>query len=73
MAMLLGLFQVSILHNVVHLLFGVAGLVLARTARGAQTYLVWGGVINAVLRIYALGVLLGRSLPARQTAAASTD
>ena len=29
-AMLLGLFQVSVLHNVVHLLFGVAGLLLAR-------------------------------------------
>jgi len=27
-ALLLGLFQVSILHNIVHLLYGVAGLVL---------------------------------------------
>ena len=30
-AMLLGVFQVSILHNIVHLLFGVAGILLART------------------------------------------
>src|SRR5215203_478553 len=30
-ALLLGIFQVSILHNIVHLLFGVAGLLLART------------------------------------------
>lgn len=37
MALLLGLFQVSILHNVVHLLFGVAGLALARTAAGPAT------------------------------------
>lgn len=27
-SMLLGIFQVSVLHNIVHLLFGVAGLVL---------------------------------------------
>lgn len=31
MAMLLGLFTVSVLHNIVHLLFGIAGLALART------------------------------------------
>jgi Domain of unknown function (DUF4383) len=104
MAMLLGLFQVSILHNIVHLLFGVAGLALARTARGAKSFLVWGGVIYAVLWIYgliidptssanfvplntadnwlhlllavgmiALGVLLGRSLPAHQPSAERTD
>ncbi len=34
-AMLLGVFQVSILHNIVHLLFGVAGFALARTVSGA--------------------------------------
>ncbi len=44
MAMLLGLFMVSVLHNVVHLLFGIAGLVLARTSRGAHGYLIGGGV-----------------------------
>ncbi|MBG6183682.1 hypothetical protein IWX65_001644 [Arthrobacter sp. CAN_A214] len=27
-ALLLGIFQVSILHNIVHLLFGVAGLAI---------------------------------------------
>ncbi|MFI7450348.1 DUF4383 domain-containing protein [Nonomuraea sp. NPDC049714] len=29
-ALLLGVFQVSILHNIVHLLFGVAGILLTR-------------------------------------------
>src|SRR4051812_14354850 len=29
-AKLLGIFQVSILHNIVHLLFGVAGVLMAR-------------------------------------------
>ena len=55
-AKLLGLFQVSILHNIVHLLFGVAGLVLARTVGGARRYLVIGGVIYLVLFLYGLVV-----------------
>ena len=54
MAMLLGVFQVSVLHNVVHLLFGVAGLALSRTHSGARTYLVGGGVIYLVLWVYGL-------------------
>jgi hypothetical protein len=53
-AQLLGLFQVSILHNIVHLLFGVAWLVLARTVSGARNYPVWGGVIYLVLFVYRL-------------------
>nr|WP_238993012.1 DUF4383 domain-containing protein [Jiangella aurantiaca] len=53
-AMLLGVFQVSILHNIVHLLFGVAGLALARTAAGARNFLIWGGIVYAVLWLYGL-------------------
>ncbi len=53
-AKLLGLFQVSILHNVVHLLFGVAGLVLARTVAGARNYLIGGGAVYLVLWLYGL-------------------
>jgi hypothetical protein len=53
-AELLGLFQVSILHNIVHLLFGVAGLALARTWDGARSYLLGSGVIYAVLFVYGL-------------------
>lgn len=53
-AMLLGIFQVSILHNIVHLLFGVAGVALARTANGAAMFLIVGGVIYLVLWIYGL-------------------
>src|SRR3712207_8462135 len=57
-AKLLGLFQVSVLHNIVHLLFGVAGLALARTIRGAKNYLDVGGIIYLVLLIYGLAVLM---------------
>lgn len=38
-AKLLGIFQVSILHNLVHLAFGIAGLALARTTSQARLYL----------------------------------
>jgi len=44
-AQLLGVFQVSILHNVVHLLFGAAGLVLARTPLAARNFLLYGGIV----------------------------
>jgi uncharacterized protein DUF4383 len=53
-AMLLGIFNVSVLHNVVHLLFGVAGVLLARTAPLARYYLIGGGLIYLVLFVYGL-------------------
>lgn len=58
-AELLGLFQVSILHNIVHLLFGVAGLAFARTVEGAKTYLLGSGIIYVVLFLYGLIVSSG--------------
>ena len=56
-AELLGIFKVSILHNLVHGLFGIAGLALAKTASGARTFLVGGGAIYVVL--WLLGILGG--------------
>lgn len=58
-ATLLGIFEVSYLHNAVHLLFGVAGLALARTADSARLYLIGGGAIYLVLWIYGLVIDLG--------------
>lgn len=55
-AMLLGVFHVSILHNIVHLLYGVAGVILARTPGGARHYLLWGGLIYLALALY--GVII---------------
>jgi hypothetical protein len=60
-ALLLGVFQVSILHNIVHVLFGVAGVLLARTVPGARNFLIWGGAIYFVLWIYGLFVAGGNS------------
>jgi hypothetical protein len=51
---LLGLFQVSVLHNIVHLLFGVVGLALGRNAAASRNYLIWGGAIYLVLFLYGL-------------------
>ena len=53
-AKLLGIFQVSILHNIVHLLFGLAGFALARTVSGARSYLIGGGAVYLVLWLYGL-------------------
>ena len=55
-AKLLGLFEVSILHNIVHLLFGVAGLAMARTATAARSFLIGGGVVYLALWAYGLVV-----------------
>jgi hypothetical protein len=53
---LVGLFQVSILHNNVHLLLGIAGIALSRTPANALAYLLWSGAINVVLFVYGLVV-----------------
>jgi hypothetical protein len=56
-AKLLGIFEVSILHNIVHLLFGVAGVLAGRrTAETAAWYLLGGGLVYAALWIYGLVV-----------------
>ncbi|MFE4541522.1 DUF4383 domain-containing protein [Arthrobacter sp. NPDC056727] len=53
-AMLLGVFQVSVLHNIVHLLFGAAGIAMARTDRMARNFLLGGGIVYVLLWIYGL-------------------
>ncbi|HJU91117.1 MAG TPA: DUF4383 domain-containing protein [Gemmatimonadaceae bacterium] len=50
-ALLLGLFPVNLLHNVVHLIFGIWGLLAARTFSGAKTYAQVGGVIYLLLAV----------------------
>jgi hypothetical protein len=55
-AKLLGVFQVSILHNIVHLLFGLVGLAMARTSANARLFLIAGGAVYLVLWLYGLVV-----------------
>lgn len=49
----IGLFPVNILHNLVHLAFGLWGLLAARSAAGARGY------AKAVAIIYAIFTVLG--------------
>ncbi|WBB74955.1 DUF4383 domain-containing protein [Micromonospora sp. WMMD1128] len=55
-AKLFGLFQVSVLHNLVHLLFGLVGLVAARRLAGARVFLAGGGALYLVLWLYGFAV-----------------
>ena len=53
---LFGLFPVNVLHNVVHLLFGVWGILAARSLGGARGYFIGAGVIYLLLA--ALGTVV---------------
>lgn len=55
-AELLGLFRVNVLHNLVHLAFGLVGLWAARRADTAKGYLIGGGLTYLALFLY--GVLI---------------
>lgn len=64
-AELLGLFEVSVLHNIVHGLFGIAGLSMAATASGARMFLVGGGALY--LGLFLLGIVgAGGWIPANR-------
>jgi hypothetical protein len=52
---LLGIFPVNALHNLVHMAFGIWGLLAARSFSSARTYAQIGGVIYLVLA--ALGLI----------------
>ncbi len=58
-AQLLGVFQVSILLNLVHLGFGTLGLLLARTTATSRAYLSGGGAAYLALGVY--GLLIDRA------------
>lgn len=53
-AMLFELFQVSVLHNLVHLAFGVLGFALAGTVPRATAFLGVGGAAYLALWVYGL-------------------
>ncbi|NUT53468.1 MAG: DUF4383 domain-containing protein [Saccharothrix sp.] len=51
-ALLLGLFAVSVLHNLVHLLFGIFGLLSARLPGMARLFLMAGGGLYVFLWVW---------------------
>ena len=48
---LLGMFPINLLHNIVHLLFGIWGLAASRSWSGSKTYAQTGGIIYIILAI----------------------
>jgi hypothetical protein len=58
--MILGIFMVNPLHNIAHILVGVAGLALGRTLAGARTYGWALAVLYAALFVYGL-IAVGKS------------
>ncbi|MDT0196993.1 DUF4383 domain-containing protein [Arthrobacter sp. AB6] len=70
-ALLLGVFQVSVLLNAVHLVFGLAGVLMARTHPQARNFLIYGGVTYLLLWLY--GFLAGDTTPANFLPANNAD
>ena len=56
-AHLFGLFAVSVVHNLVHVAFGVAGILLGSTFDRARRFLVEGGIVY--LAFFAYGLTVG--------------
>lgn len=70
-AQLFGVFAVSGLHNVIHLIFGVLGLLMARTYAKARAYLLVGGLVYLGLWVY--GLLIDHGGPANFVPVNSAD
>ncbi|ATQ28887.1 DUF4383 domain-containing protein [Rhodococcus ruber] len=56
-AHLLGLFRVSIAHNLLHLAYGAVGILAARKVRASRIYLIAGGA--GYLALSAFGMVVG--------------
>jgi Domain of unknown function (DUF4383) len=55
-AKLLGLFEVNVLHSLVHVAFGIVGLALARSFSGARGFLIGGGLVYLAVTVYGAAV-----------------
>ena len=55
-AQIFGIFSTSILHNLLHIGFGVAGLLCGRSVPAAKAYLTVGGVLYLALGVYGLSI-----------------
>ena len=60
-AKLFGVFTVSVLHNLLHMAFGVVGMVMARTYALARAYFLLGGL--AYLGLWSYGLLINHDHP----------
>ncbi len=53
-AKIFGIFGTNILENIVHLLYGVAGLAAASSWAASKNYFIWGGAVYLVVWLYGL-------------------
>jgi Domain of unknown function (DUF4383) len=53
-AKIFGIFGTNILENIVHLLYGVAGLAAAASWAASKNYFIWGGVVYLGVWLYGL-------------------
>ena len=53
-AKIFGIFGTNILENIVHLLYGVAGLAAAASWAASKNYFIWGGAVYLVVWLYGL-------------------
>jgi hypothetical protein len=60
-AKLFGVFAVSVLHNIVHLAFGIIGVVMARSYAAARAYFLGGGLVYLGLWLH--GLLIEQGAP----------
>jgi 4-hydroxybenzoate polyprenyltransferase len=70
-ALLFGVFQVSVLHNLLHLLYGIAGIWAAGNGVRARSYLVGGGTLYLLIWLYAY--LIDSESPAALVALSDAD
>ncbi len=55
-AQLFGVFTVSVLHNLLHLAYGIAGMAMARSGRWSHLYFIGGGLLYLALWLYGLAI-----------------
>lgn len=70
-ALLFGVFQVSVLNNLLHILYGIAGVLASRKAFPARVYLVGGGTLYLLIWLYAY--LMDPESPAALIALSDAD
>lgn len=70
-AELFGIFETSILHNLIHIVVGLLGLAMATTFRRSRAYLLVGGVVYLALWVY--GLLIDTQSPANFLPVNSAD
>ncbi|MBE0010733.1 MULTISPECIES: DUF4383 domain-containing protein [unclassified Arthrobacter] len=58
-ALLFGVFQVSILLNIVYLIVGAAGIIMSRDSRGSRNFLLGSGALFLIMWIYGVVIDLG--------------